>query len=185
MAGGGGVGEVDGSGAQLSGVVGSRDGTGASGTKMVCEVQGLEMIWRDGQAELKLPEGATDAATKQVPANTRVCLVGSMAGADGGHDLIPADAAPEGYGGAKFDFELHAKSMIVTEESTKPSKLATWWLELPENLDMNADAVYFHHAALDGDQKFKIPRTPLAENPFTWLLTIVALLASERCSSER
>ena len=129
VAGGGGVGEVDGSGAQLSEVVGSRDGTGASGTKMVCEVQGLEMIWRDGQAELKLPEGATE--TKQVPANTRVCLVGSMAGAGAGHDLLPVEAAPEGYGGAKFDFELHAKSMIVTEESTKPLKLATWWLDLP------------------------------------------------------
>ena len=128
----GGSGE-DTSGAQHSEGVRSSDGTRASGTKMVCEVEGLDMIWRNGQAELQLPAGAPDDASKQVPANTRLCLVGSIAGAGGGQSLIPASAPPEGYGGPVFEFELHAKSMIVTDESAKPLKLAKWWLDLPDD----------------------------------------------------
>ena len=73
----GGSGE-DPSGAQHSEGVRSSDGTRASGTKMVCEVEGLDMIWRNEQAELQFPADAPDDAPKQVPANTRVCLVGGI-----------------------------------------------------------------------------------------------------------
>ena len=124
---------------------------------MVCEVEGLDMIWRNGQAELQLPAGAPDDASKQVPANTRLCLVGSIGGAGGGQSLIPESAPPKGYGGPVFEFELHAKSMIVTDDSAKPLKLAKWWLDLPTvSAGDNAEAVWWHRASLDDDHNFTI-----------------------------
>ena len=141
----------DPSGAQHSEGIGSSDGTHASGTKMLCDVEGLDMIWRNGQAELQLPAGAPDDASKQVPANTRLCLVGSIAGRGGGQSLIPAAAPPEGYEGPIFEFELNAKSMIVTEDSAKPMKLSQWWVDLPNAAGDNAGAVWWHNAALDDD----------------------------------
>ena len=65
--------------------------------------------------------------------------------------MIPESAPPKGYGGPVFDFELHAKSMIVTDDSAKPMKLAQWWLDLPNPAGDNAGAVWWHNAALDGD----------------------------------
>ena len=70
--------------------------------------------------------------------------------------MIPASAPPEGYGGPIFEFELHAKSMIVTDESAKPLKLAKWWLDLPNTAGDNAGAVWWHHASLDDDGNFTI-----------------------------
>ena len=140
----------DPSGAQHSEGIGSSDGTHASGTKMLCDVEGLDMIWRNGQAELQLPAGAPGDASKQVPANTRLCLLGSIGGG-GGPSLVPAKARPEGYEGPVFEFELNAKSMIVTDDSAKPMKLAQWWLDLPNPAGDNAGAVWWHNAALDGD----------------------------------
>jgi hypothetical protein len=141
----------DPSGAQHSEGIGSSDGTHASGTKMLCDVEGLDMIWRNGQAELQLPAGAPGDASKQVPANTRLCLVGSIDGDGGGQSLIPAAEPPEGYEGPVFEFELNAKSMIVTEDSAKPMKLAQWWVDLPNAAGDNAGAVWWHNAALDDD----------------------------------
>ena len=85
----GGSGE-DPSGAQHSESVGSSDETRASGIKMVCEIEGLDMIWCNGQAELQLPAGARDDASKQIPANTRLCLVGSIAGASSNSSYTPS-----------------------------------------------------------------------------------------------
>ena len=159
----GGSGE-DPSGAQHSEGVRSSDGTRASGTKMVCEVEGLDMIWRNEQAELQLPADAPDDAPKQVPANTRVCLVGSIADDGKGHSLVPlASAPPTEYGGPVFEFELNAKSMIVTDESAKPLKLSKWWLDLPnDDAGDNAGAVWWHQASLDDDNNFTIATV---ENP--------------------
>ena len=159
----GGSGE-DPSGAQHSEGVRSSDGTRASGTKMVCEVEGLDMIWRNEQAELQLPADAPDDAPKQVPANTRVCLVGSIADDGPGHSLVPlASAPPTEYGGPVFEFELNAKSMIVTDESAKPLKLSKWWLDLPnDDAGDNAGAVWWHQASLDDDNNFTIATV---ENP--------------------
>ena len=153
----GGSGE-DPSGAQHSEGVRSSDGTRASGTKMVCEVEGLDMIWRNEQAELQLPADAPDDAPKQVPANTRVCLVGSIADDGKGQSLVPlASAPPTEYGGPVFEFELNAKSMIVTDESAKPLKLSKWWLDLPnDDAGDNAGAVWWHQASLDDDNNFTI-----------------------------
>ena len=153
----GGSGE-DPSGAQHSEGVRSSDGTRASGTKMVCEVEGLDMIWRNEQAELQFPADAPDDAPKQVPANTRVCLVGSIADDGKGHSLVPlASAPPTEYGGPVFEFELNAKSMIVTDESAKPLKLSKWWLDLPnDDAGDNAGAVWWHQASLDDDNNFTI-----------------------------
>ena len=64
--------------------------------------------------------------------------------------MIPAEAPPEGYEGPVFAFELHAKSMIVTNESAKPLKLEKWWLDLPNAGGDNKGAVWWHEAALDG-----------------------------------
>ena len=64
--------------------------------------------------------------------------------------MVPANAPPEGYEGPVFEFELNAKSMIVTEDSAKPMKLAQWWLDLPNPAGDNAGAVWWHNAALDG-----------------------------------
>ena len=139
----------DPSGAQHSEGIGSSDRSRASGTKMDCEVKGLDMIWRNGQAVLQLPAGRWQP--KHVPANTRLCLVGSIAGNGGGQSLIPAAAPPEGYEGPVFEFELNAKSMIVTEDSAKPMKLSQWWLDSPNSAGDNAGAVWWHNAALDGD----------------------------------
>ena len=149
----GGSGE-DPSGAQHSEGVRSSDGTRASGTKMVCEVEGLDMIWRNEQAELQFPADAPDDAPKQVPANTRVCLVGSIADDGKGQSLVPlASAPPTEYGGPVFEFELNAKSMIVTDESAKPLKLSKWWLDLPnDDAGDNAGAVWWHQASLDDDK---------------------------------
>ena len=154
----GGSGE-DPSGAQHSEGVRSSDGTRASGTKMVCEVEGLDMIWRNGQAELQLPAGAPDDASKQVPANTRLCLVGSIADDGKGQSLVPLASAmlPTKYRGPVFEFELNAKSMIVTDESAKPLKLSKWWLDLPnDDAGDNAGAVWWHRASLDDDNNFTI-----------------------------
>ena len=140
----------DPSGAQHSEGIGSSDRTHASGTKMLCDVEGLDMIWRNGQAELQLPAGAPGDASKQVPANTRLCLLGSIGGG-GGPSLVPAKARPEGYEGPVFEFELNAKSMIVTEDSAKPMKLSQWWADLPNAAGDNAGAVWWHNAALDDD----------------------------------
>ena len=65
--------------------------------------------------------------------------------------MVPAKARPEGYEGPVFEFELNAKSMIVTDDSAKPMKLAQWWLDLPNPAGDNAGAVWWHNAALDGD----------------------------------
>jgi len=159
----GGSGE-DTSGAQHSEGVRSSDGTRASGTKMVCEVEGLDMIWRNGQAELQLPADAPDDASKQVPANTRVCLVGGIDDDGKGQSLVPlASAPPTEYGGPVFEFELNAKSMIVTDESAKPLKLSKWWLDLPnDDAGDNAGAVWWHQASLDDDNNFTIATV---ENP--------------------
>jgi len=159
----GGSGE-DPSGAQHSEGVRSSDGTRASGTKMVCEVEGLDMIWRNEQAELQLPADAPDDAPKQVPANTRVCLVGSIADDGKGQSLVPlASAPPTEYGGPVFEFELNAKSMIVTDESAKPLKLSKWWLDLPnDDAGDNAGAVWWHRASLDDDNNVTIATV---ENP--------------------
>ena len=149
----------DPSGAQHSEGVGSSDGTRASGTKMVCEVEGLDMIWRNGQAELQLPADAPDDASKQVPANTRVCLVGGIDDDGKGQSLVPLASAmlPTKYRGPVFEFELNAKSMIVTDESAKPLKLAKWWLDLPnDDAGDNAGAVWWHRASLDDDSNFTI-----------------------------
>ena len=171
----------DPSGAQHSEGVGSSDGTRASGTKMVCEVEGLDIIWRNGQAELQLPAGAPDDASKQVPANTRLCLVGSIAGAGGGQSLIPAAAPPEGYGGPVFEFELHAKSMIVTDESAKPLKLSKWWLDLPSAAGDNAGAVWWHNAAID-DGHFTIAKV---DNPPRSSSRIIRTRCNSRLVSRR
>ncbi len=69
--------------------------------------------------------------------------------------MIPASVPPEGYGGPIFEFELNAKSMIVTDESAKPLKLSKWWLDLPNAAGDNAGAVWWHRAALD-DGNFTI-----------------------------
>ena len=65
--------------------------------------------------------------------------------------MIPAPTPPEGYRGPVFEFELDAKSMIVTDDSAKPMKLAQWWLDLPNPAGDNAGAVWWHNAALDDD----------------------------------
>ena len=70
--------------------------------------------------------------------------------------MVPAPAPLEGHGGAVFEFELHAKSMIVTDESAKPLKLAKWWLDLPGDAGDNARAVWWHTASLDDDGNFTI-----------------------------
>ena len=56
--------------------------------------------------------------------------------------MVPAKARPEGYEGPVFEFELNAKSMIVTEDSAKPMKLAQWWADLPNAAGDNAGAVF-------------------------------------------
>ena len=68
--------------------------------------------------------------------------------------MVPlASAPPTEYGGPVFEFELNAKSMIVTDESAKPLKLAKWWLDLPMvSAGDNAEAVWWHRAALDGGE---------------------------------
>ena len=77
--------------------------------------------------------------------------------------MIPASAPPDGYGGPIFEFELHAKSMIVTDESAKPLKLSKWWLDLPnDDAGDNAGAVWWHQASLDDDNNFTIATV---ENP--------------------
>ena len=77
--------------------------------------------------------------------------------------MIPESAPPKGYGGPVFEFELHAKSMIVTDESAKPLKLAKWWLDLPnDDAGDNAGAVWWHRASLDDDMNFTIATV---ENP--------------------
>ena len=65
--------------------------------------------------------------------------------------MVPAKARPEGYEGPVFEFELNAKSMIVTEDSAKPMKLSQWWVDLPNAAGDNAGAVWWHNAALDDD----------------------------------
>ena len=70
--------------------------------------------------------------------------------------MIPAPAPPEGYRGPVFEFELDAKSMIVTDESAKPLKLAKWWLDLPNDAGDNAGALWWHRAALDEGGNFTI-----------------------------
>ena len=158
----------DPSGAQHSEGIRSSERTRASGTKMNCEVEGLDMIWRNGQAELHLPAGTPDEASMQIPANTRLCLVGSIeiAGRGGDQSLTPihdASAVPEGYGGPVFPFELNAKSMIVTDDAAKPLKLVRWWDDLPRvSASDNAEAVWWHKAALN-DGNFTI--TTIANPP--------------------
>ena len=69
--------------------------------------------------------------------------------------MFPATAPPEGHEGPVFEFELDAKSMIVTDESAKPLKLAKWWLDLPDTAGDIAGTVWWHHAAVE-DDKFTI-----------------------------
>ena len=64
--------------------------------------------------------------------------------------MIPAAAPPEGYEGPVFEFELNAKSMIVTDVCAKPMKLAKWWLYF-DPMVAQRGAVWWHNAALDGD----------------------------------
>ena len=111
-----------------------------------------------------MPADAPDDASKQVPANTRLCLVGSIADDGKGQSLVPLNSAPPTeYGGPVFEFELNAKSMIVTDESAKPVKLAKWWLDLPnDDAGDNAGAVWWHRASLDDDMNFTIATV---ENP--------------------
>ena len=71
--------------------------------------------------------------------------------------MVPAKARPEGYEGPVFEFELNAKSMIVTDESAKPLKLGKWWLDLPnDDAGDNAGAVWWHTASLDDDNNVTI-----------------------------
>ena len=51
------------------------------------------MIWRNEQAELQFPADAPDDAPKQVPANTRVCLVGGIDDDGKGQSLVPLGSA--------------------------------------------------------------------------------------------
>ena len=156
----------DPSGAQHSEGIRSSERTRASGTKMNCEVEGLDMIWRNGQAELHLPAGTPDEASMHIPANTRLCLLGSIDGRGGDQSLIPVENAsvlPEGYGGPVFPFELNAKSMIVTDDAAKPLKLVRWWDDLlGVSASGNAEAVWWHKAALN-DGNFTI--TTIANPP--------------------
>ena len=77
--------------------------------------------------------------------------------------MVPANAPPEGYEGPVFEFELNAKSMIVTDDAAKPLKLVRWWDDLPGvSASDNAEAVWWHKAALN-DGNFTI--TTIANPP--------------------
>ena len=64
--------------------------------------------------------------------------------------MVPAKARPEGDEGPVFEFELNAKSMIVTDVCAKPMKLAKWWLYF-DPMVAQRGAVWWHNAALDDD----------------------------------